>query len=104
VQVYTAERAEPVAGAQVTIMQPPETGGQEVGRQITDVSGKTPPFRLPVKGGEGTSPSYSAPSVNYLVYVAADGYHPSGPLTAQIFDGIAGVLPVELIPGRGVVR
>ncbi len=104
VQVYTAERAEPVAGAKVTIMQPEENGGQEVGRQYTDVSGKTPPFRLPVRRGEGTSPSYSAPSVNYLVYVVADGYHPRGPLTAQIFDGIAGVLPVELIPGRGVIR
>lgn len=102
VQVYTAERAEPVAGAQVTVTMPAGSGGKAVGTQTTDMSGKTGVFRLPVRGGEGTSPSYSAPSVNYNVYITADGYQPSGPLTAQIFEGIAGVLPVELIPGRGV--
>ena len=104
VQVYTAERAEPVAGAQVTVTLP-EGSGENVYRVLTtDADGRTPIIPLPVRGGSSGAPAYISPSVNYRVYVTADGFAPSGALNAQLFEGIMGILPVELIPGEEAVR
>ena len=98
VQAYTARRAEPVAGAQVVITRPSDSG--EVLYRITgtDIDGRTPPLQLPVRREDDGGASYAV----YKVYVTADKYQPSGALSAQIFPGITGILPVELIPGEGV--
>jgi len=103
VQVYTARRAEPVAGAQVAVTMPSVNGEVLYRVMVTDEDGRTPPLRLPVTGTANGAPVYSSPFVNYTVYASADRFQPSIPLTAQIFPGVTSILPVELIPGEQVM-
>ncbi len=96
VQVYTARRAEPVAGAQVVVTLPADGGEVLYKIMRTDIDGRTPPLQLPVEPAREGSVPYAV----YRVYVTADNYLSSGALNAQIFPGVTGVLPVELIPGK----
>ena len=100
VQAYTARRAEPVAGAQVVVTMPAESGEVLYKIMRTDIDGRTPPLQLPVESAQDGR----APYAIYKVYVTADRYLPSGALNAQIFPGVTGILPVELIPGEEVAR
>ncbi len=102
VQVFTARRAEPVPGAQVAVTMPGDEGELLYKIMTTDEDGRTPSLRLPVAGYATGAPDYRSPFVNYRVYASADGFQPSGALTAQMFPGVTSILPVELIPGEKV--
>lgn len=102
VQVFTARRAEPVSGAQVAVTMPTDEGELLYKVMTTNEDGRTPALRLPIAGYSTGAPEYRSPFANYRVYASADGYQPSGALTAQMFPGVTSILPVELIPGEKV--
>ncbi len=104
VTVFSGQRAEPIAGAQVTVTRPSEEGELLMGSAVTDRDGRTPVFALPALDPELTfDPETTHPYIGYNVRISADGYatalHENVPVYgSNHVTQPAGLLP--LLPGE----
>ncbi len=99
VQVYTADQALPVSGANVKVTKLTE-GGEELIRVMqTDRSGKTEPLLLPAPPSKNSqTPEGGVKYFNYNIRVDYPGYYTMENLNVPIFDGQTAIQPVALIP------
>ena len=96
-QLYSGREATPVPGATV-ILTDPRTGRRTT--FITNISGRTPPFRVCAPPQEASlDPNYEGlPYGLYDAQVLAEGFSPVTIRGIQVFAGVESVVPLELNP------
>ncbi len=96
-QLYSGREATPVPGATV-ILTDPRTGRRTT--FITNISGRTPPFRVWAPPQEASlDPNYEGlPYGLYDAQVLAEGFSPVTIRGIQVFAGVESVVPLELNP------
>ena len=94
-QLYSGREATPVPGATV-ILTDPRTGRRTT--FITNISGRTPPFRVCAPPQEASlDPNYEGlPYGLYDAQVLAEGFSPVTIRGIQVFAGVESVVPLEL--------
>ncbi len=99
VQVYTADQALPVSGANVKVTQLTDNGEELIRVMQTDRSGKTVPLLLPAPPSSNSqTPDGGVKFFNYNIRVDYPGYYTMENLNVPIFDGQTAIQPVALIP------
>ena len=105
--VTTADTAEPLAGARVTVTRPQGDAVALFANAETDRDGKTPPISLPsVDPALTMTPSAVPPYVLYDIRVDADGYVPTVYEAVPVYGNDHVTQPaamIPLIPGEPVV-
>lgn len=99
VQVYTADQATPVEGANVIISKTVE-GGEELIRILrTDANGKTETVSLPAPPASNSlSPGNSNNFNTYNIRVDYPGYYTVENRDVPIFENRTSIQPVAMIP------
>jgi hypothetical protein len=99
IRVSTAQGAIPLQDAQVVVRTPKERGDTLVALLVSDRSGLTPIVSLPtVPRSMSQSPGNPTPFYSYLIDVTKEGYYAQYYQNVPVFDGIAAVQSVEMIP------
>ncbi len=99
VQVYTADQALPVSGANVKVTKLTEDGEELIKVMQTNRSGKTEPLILPAPPSSNSqTPDGGVRFFNYNIRVDYPGYYTMENLNVPIFDGQTAIQPVALIP------
>lgn len=100
VQVYTADQAIPITGANVLITKNTETGEEIVKVTTTGRDGKTVPVALSAPPFENslTPDNTLAKFYNYNIRVDYPGYYTMENLDVPIFEGQTAIQPFALIP------
>ncbi len=100
VRVSTAQSAIPIENAQVIIRkQATDQGGELVAIVLSDRSGLTPKISLPtVPRAQSEVPGNPHPFFTYHIDVSKEGYYTKYYQNVPVFDGIAAVQSVEMIP------
>lgn len=99
VQVYTADQALPVSGANVKVTKLTTDGEELIKVMQTDRSGKTEPLVLPAPPSENSqTPEGGVRFFNYNIRVDYPGYYTMENLNVPIFDGQTAIQPIALIP------
>ncbi len=99
VQVYTADQALPISGANVKVTRLTDDGEELIKIMTTNRSGKTDPLLLaaPPKANSQT-PDGGTKFFNYNIRVDYPGYYTMENINVPIFDGQTALQPVALIP------
>lgn len=100
VQVYTADRALPIVGANVVVTRQTDGGEELVKVMKTNRSGKTEPILLsaPPAANSQTPDSVGARFYNYNIRVDYPGYYTMENINVPIFEGLTAIQPFALIP------
>ncbi len=99
VQIYTADQALPVSGANVKVTRLTENGEELIKVMQSDRSGKTTPLLLPAPPSSNSqTPDGGVKFFNYNIRVDYPGYYTMENLNVPIFDGQTAIQPVALIP------
>ncbi len=99
VQVYTADQALPVSGANVKVTKLTDAGEELIKVMQTNRSGKTEPLYLPAPPSVNSqTPDGGVRFFNYNIRVDYPGYYTMENLNVPIFDGQTAIQPVALIP------
>ena len=99
VRVSTAQSAIPLENAQVIVRSSAEQGGTIVNTVISDQSGLTPRIALvTVPRSYSQTPGNIQPFYTYHIDVSKEGYYTQYYQNIPVFDGIAAVQSVEMIP------
>ncbi len=99
VQVYTADQALPISGANVKVTKLTEGGEELIKVMQTNRSGKTEPLILPAPPSSNSqTPDGGVRFFNYNIRVDYPGYYTMENLNVPIFDGQTAIQPVALIP------
>ena len=97
--VFTANGAEPLAGARVTVTRPGEGGQVLYANAVTDIDGFTPVIPLPtVDPAFSLQPDGPQPFVAYDIRIAADGFRPAVHENVPIYGNNYVTQPVSLVP------
>ncbi len=101
IDVFTANRAIPIANAVIRIKNPQDNSVLAV--LTTDENGSTKQIRLAAPSSElSQTPQFTNPYVNYYADVRADGFVPQNDLRIQLFGGQNTRLPANLIPSEKI--
>ena len=100
VQVYIADRAIPIEGANVIISKQNDAGKEEVLRILkTNASGITETVELPAPpAGNSLSPGNSEKYFTYNIRVDYPGYYTIENLNVPVFAGNKSIQPVAMLP------
>lgn len=99
VQVYTADKALPIADATVLVTRDGENGEELVKVMQTDRSGKTPPLLLAAPPAENSlDPDGINRFYGYNIRVDSSGYYTMENLNVPIFENLTAIQPFALIP------
>ena len=102
IRVLTADGALPVEGAAVTVTGADRQSAELLQRIDTDQSGNTVMLSLPAPPARGSlTPNGNGgarPFALYDVRVTRDGYYDHESRGVPVFDGVASLLPVALLP------
>ncbi len=99
IQVYTADQALPVSGANVKVTKLTENGEELIRVMQTDRNGKTEPLLLPAPPkANSQTPDGGVRFFNYNIRVDYPGYYTMENLNVPVFDGQTALQPVALIP------
>ena len=99
IKTYSADGALPISGAVVRIFGTDEENYGAEYMQITDVDGLTGVFTLPAPklAYSLSSDPAESPYATYRAEVRKNGYEDIDVEALQIFDTIAGVLPLNMV-------
>lgn len=101
IDVFTANRAIPIANAVIRIKNPQDNSVLAV--LTTDENGSTKQIRLAAPSSQlSQTPQFSNPYVNYYADVRADGFVSQNDLRIQLFGGQNTRLPANLIPSEKI--
>ncbi len=99
VQVYTADQATPLEGANVIISKSFEDGEKLIQVLRTDANGKTQPVSLTAPSAENSlSPGNSNNFSKYNIRVDYPGYYTVENRDVPIFENQTSIQPVAMIP------
>lgn len=98
--VYTASEALPIAGAKCLVTKMLSEKEHIFYTLITDISGRTPPSSLPAPSKELSQDSENKiqPFALYDAYISKEGYADVKITDIPIFDGVASIQQVQMIP------
>lgn len=100
VQVYIADRAIPIEGANVIIAKQNDAGKEEVIRILkTDASGITETVELPAPPAENSlTPGNRDKYYTYNIRVDYPGYYTIENLNVPVFAGNKSIQPIAMLP------
>ncbi len=99
VQVYTADRALPIVGANVIISKNNGNGEELIRILKTDGNGKTPTVELPAPPAiNSLSPGNANNFYRYNIRVDYPGYYTTENRDVPLFENQTSIQPIALIP------
>lgn len=99
VQVFTADRAQPLAGALVIVSEQTDDGEKLIRIMTTNGNGTTEELRLPAPPAVNSeSPGGTNLFYKYNIRVDYPGYYSIENINVPIFAGCMAIQPVRMVP------